>query len=62
MPLARLRLPELLEVALVDLGLRVGLRGELRRRGIPPLLEQERVDRMGAFRHSFPSRNVVGEG
>ncbi len=56
--LAALGLPELLEVAVVDLGLRIGLGGELRRRRVPPLLEQEGVDRMGAFRHSFPSRNV----
>ena len=61
-PLAALRLPELLEAALVDLRLRDRLGGELRRRRIPPLLEQERVDRVGAFRHCFPPRAGVREG
>jgi hypothetical protein len=42
----RLRLPELLELALVDLGLGVGLRGELRRRRITPLLQEDRLYRV----------------
>ena len=45
-PLAALRRPELLEVALVDLRLRVRLRGELRRRRVAPLLEEDRLDRV----------------
>src|ERR671918_582398 len=45
-PLAALRLPELLEAALVDVGLGVGLGGEALGRRIAPLLEQERVDRV----------------
>ena len=43
-PLARLGLPELVEVALVDVGLRVRLRGEVLGRRIPPLLEEHRLD------------------
>jgi hypothetical protein len=45
-PLAALGLPELLEVALVDLGLRVGLRGEVLGRRITALLEEDRLDRV----------------
>ena len=61
-PLAALRLPELVEVALVDLGGGVRPRRELLGGRIPPLLEEQRVDRMGAFRHNCPSRMVVREG
>ncbi len=43
-PLAALGLPELVEVALVDVGLRVRLGCELRRRRIPPLLQLHRLD------------------
>jgi hypothetical protein len=45
--LARLGFPELLEVALVDLGLRVRLRGEVLGRRIAALLEEDRLDRVG---------------
>jgi hypothetical protein len=44
--LARLRLPELVEAPVVDLGRRVRLGGELPGRRIPPLLEEHRVDRV----------------
>jgi hypothetical protein len=45
--LAPLGFPELLEVALVDLGLRVRLRGEVLGRRITTLLEEDRLDRVG---------------
>jgi len=45
-PLAGLRLPKLLEVALVDLRLRVRLGRELGRRRIPTLLREDRLDRV----------------
>ena len=41
-----LALPERLERLVVDLRLRVRLRGELRRRRIAPLLEEHRLDRV----------------
>src|SRR5207237_1804844 len=44
--LAAVRLPELLEPPLVDIGLRVRLSGELRWRGVAALLEEERLDRL----------------
>jgi hypothetical protein len=44
-PLVGLGLPELVEVAFVDVGLRVRLRGELRRRREAPLLLLHRLDR-----------------
>ena len=56
-PLAALRLPELLVVALVDLGLRVRLGGKLGRRRIPPLLQQDRLDR---GRHALRARGRTG--
>src|SRR5207249_3102420 len=52
--LARLTGPELLERLLVDARLRVGLGGELGSRRIPPLLQQERVDRLG---HAYGVRS-----
>jgi len=51
-PLAPLAFPEGLEVLVVDPGLRVRLRGELGRRRVAPLLEEQRVDRLAArFAH-----------
>ena len=44
--LARLGLPELVEVPLVDLRLGVGLRGELRGRRVAPLLQEDRLYRV----------------
>ena len=46
--LAALALPELLEVALVDVRLRDRERGELGRRRIAPLLDEDRLDRVVA--------------
>jgi hypothetical protein len=43
--LTPLGLPELVEVPVVDVRLGVGLRGEVRWRWVPPLLEQDRLDR-----------------
>ena len=44
--LASLGLPELAPVALVDVGLGVCLRGEVRRRAVTALFEEERLDRL----------------
>ena len=46
--LAALRLPELAPVALVDVRLRVRLRGEVGRRVVGALFEEERLDRLVA--------------
>ena len=57
--LAAVRLPELLELTLVDVRLRVRLSGELRRRRVPPLLEEEGLDR--PFRHRVPRSISYGK-
>src|SRR5204863_6718339 len=49
------RLPELVEVAVVDLRLRVRLRRELGRRRVPPLLEEHRVDGVARLGHGCRS-------
>jgi hypothetical protein len=63
-PLMALCLPELLEAALVDLGLRVGLRGEVLGRRVPPFFEEESVDRVTwCLRAQGPtSRLSLGRG
>src|SRR5204862_7332019 len=55
--LAPLRLPEVLEAALVDVRLRVRLAGELGIRRVTPLLEEHGLDRLllrGLSRHWLP--------
>ena len=47
-PLAALALPELLEAALVDVGPGDGERGEVGRRRIAPVLDEDRLDRLPA--------------
>ena len=58
-PLAALGLPELLEVALVDLGLRVRVSGELGGRRIPPVLDEMGLDRLGVAHSSRSYGNSV---
>ena len=59
-PLAALGLPELLEVALVDLGLGVRLRGELGRRRVAPFLDEMGLDRLRVA-HSSRSYGKLGQ-
>ena len=49
--LASFSLPELLEALLVDVRLRVRLRGEVLWRRVTPLLEEDRLDRVAGGRH-----------
>ena len=55
--LAALALPELVEAALVDVGLRHRERRELRRRRVAPVLDEDRLDRLVA--HSSKSYGKV---
>ena len=57
--LAAFGFPELLEVAVVDLGLRVRLSREVIRRGIPALLEQDRLDRGPLAAHGSLGLEIV---
>src|SRR2546430_4462594 len=56
---AALGVPELLEVPVVDLRLRIRLSREVIRRGVSPLLEQDRLDRGPLAAHGSLRLEIV---